>query len=373
VDLHGETIETYISPTDGDVGMAREFPMVETDAIRFLLAGNGNAKLIMNNTTMKKPTATLLWHERADMPLPRGGYIAGVVDQKFLIAGGSFWENGKKQWSGRTDLFDPTANAWERSTPLPAPRSDAGVVNVGNALYVFGGGADGDICNDAWVFQDRKWTALPGAKLPEARLQPVAVAHAGLIYLMGGLSTPGVYTTATSNFWVWNPQTPEAGWKMLPELPGPGRFAHAMVTVDEKIYVLGGCTGHESGDVRNLYDVYFYDPKSSEWRQLAILPVARRAWWAVAFEGKILVLGGYTDAFEDQVFLYDPASGDFQEIGRMPHGLADAKFFWIGNSLLTAGGESGNRTRGLWTLQAQVASALQVTGIAPVEGHATEN
>ncbi len=39
VDLHGGTIETYHAPSDGIVGMIREFPVVEPDNIMFLVTG----------------------------------------------------------------------------------------------------------------------------------------------------------------------------------------------------------------------------------------------------------------------------------------------------------------------------------------------
>lgn len=39
VDLHGSTIETYLAPSDGLVGMVREFPVVEPDSIMFLVTG----------------------------------------------------------------------------------------------------------------------------------------------------------------------------------------------------------------------------------------------------------------------------------------------------------------------------------------------
>jgi predicted deacylase len=39
VDFHGNTIETYLSPSDGSLGMIREFPVVEPNVELFIVTG----------------------------------------------------------------------------------------------------------------------------------------------------------------------------------------------------------------------------------------------------------------------------------------------------------------------------------------------
>ena len=55
---------------------------------------------------------SLVWRERAALPVPRAGYIAGVLDNRFVFAGGSFWRDDQKFQSDRTDFFDPATNTW---------------------------------------------------------------------------------------------------------------------------------------------------------------------------------------------------------------------------------------------------------------------
>src|SRR6058998_475591 len=70
-------------------------------------------------------SGALQWEEKAKMPLPRAGYMAGAVSRRLLLAGGSHWTNGKKLWSNRADFFDPSLNQWSPAPPLPDERSDA--------------------------------------------------------------------------------------------------------------------------------------------------------------------------------------------------------------------------------------------------------
>ena len=51
--------------------------------------------------------------DRAPMPLPRGGCAVGVLDGRMILAGGTYWSEGRKIWSDRVDFFDPVANRWE--------------------------------------------------------------------------------------------------------------------------------------------------------------------------------------------------------------------------------------------------------------------
>src|SRR5215467_6512487 len=82
---------------------------------------------------------SLVWRERASLPLPRTGYIGGVVDNRYVVAGGSYWVRDHKLWTSRVDIFDPHQNKWITATPLPEARGDAASVVVGNCLHAFGG------------------------------------------------------------------------------------------------------------------------------------------------------------------------------------------------------------------------------------------
>ncbi len=294
---------------------------------------------------------TLVWRERAPVSRARAGYMAGVIEGKYVIAGGSDWVNHQKQWTDEVDIFDPLGNAWAAGTRLPEPRSDAASVVFDNALYVFGGGQHDEVRRDALVFRRGTWHALPAGELPEPRVYSVAVADRGLIYLVGGMSDHTKWDSLSNQLWVWNPHSPNTGWRKLAPIPGPGLITEAVAAVRGKIYVLGGAkTGGK--DVVNVKTAYEYDVRGNRWTVLPDLPIERRCWWGMPFGNEMLLFGGVTTTYESDVFAYRPSTKELTRISRMPHGLCDAKFFPIGNSIYGMGGESGSEIRGPWTLEA---------------------
>jgi N-acetylneuraminic acid mutarotase len=125
-----------------------------------------------------------------------------------------------------------------------------------------------------------------------------------------------------------------------------------MAEIDGSIYVFGGATTGPK-DVQNLADAYKYDPAGKTWARLPDLTIANRAWWAVGLGHRALILGGYTNDFAREVYVYNPG-GNLQPASPLPHGLADAKFFRIGNLIVGAGGEAAPGIRGKWTLETEI-------------------
>jgi N-acetylneuraminic acid mutarotase len=308
----------------------------------FLLMG---AVLLVNPTNIG-----LTWTRLADLPRAVAGYMSGVLGEKLLIAGGSYWEDGKKHWTGQVQIFDPEKNVWSEGAALPEPRSDAAAAILDGVFYAFGGGSHDEVRRDALSFDGRRWQRTEAATLPEARLYAVAIACGDSIYVIGGLSKPLDYTTVTDTFWRWRPG--QAGWEALPRLPGPGRISHAVAEIGGRIYVFGGATAAPSG-VRNLADAYSFDPSTGAWTRLPDLPLAARAWWAVGLRDGALLVGGYSDEFLPGVWKYEVSSG-LRDAGGLPHALADAKFFRLRNVVLGAGGEAGVRIRSRSTLRTHV-------------------
>jgi len=295
----------------------------------------------------------LVWKQRAPLPLPRSGYMAGVINGKYVVAGGSYWVGKKKHWSTEVDIFNPSANTWSKAASLPEPRSDAASAVYDGTLYVFGGASPEQVRKDALEFRNGKWNALPAADLPEPRLYSVAVACKGSIYLLGGMSKSGDYSSVSNAFWVWNPSKPKEGWQVLPPVPGPGLINQAMAAVNGKIYVLGGAT-HGGENVVNVKTAFEFDPETSKWARLGDLPIARRCWWGLGLSNKILLFGGYTATYERDVLAYQLPSGDLVNAGEMPHGICAAEFVHVGDSIIGTGGEVAPGVRGKWTIEAHL-------------------
>lgn len=294
----------------------------------------------------------LSWKEMADLPRSVAGYMAGVVNGKLLIVGGTYWEDKQKHWSDLVQVYDPATNQWTNDTPLPMPRSDAASAVLKNDLYLFGGGSGNDVRKDGLVLHQGKWSPVANADLPEPRQFAGAIASGGYIYVLGGV--PGSnYGTVAATFWRWKPNMKE--WEVLPPLPGLGRISMAMAEIEGKIYVFGGATTGPK-DVQNLSDAYRYDPGKRSWVSLPDLGIANRAWWAVGVGSRALILGGYTNDFAADVYIYE--NNSLKKTSPLLHPLADAKFFRIGNKIIGAGGEAAPGIRGKWTMEAEIPAGM---------------
>src|SRR6478672_891851 len=106
-------------------------------------------KLIWGMVLLTPLLSSTQWKERAPLPQARAGCAAGVIGNRMVVAGGSYWEADKKFWSDRTDLFDPKTNTWAAGPPMPEPRSDSASATYKDRMYVFGGVANGGLSADA--------------------------------------------------------------------------------------------------------------------------------------------------------------------------------------------------------------------------------
>lgn len=283
------------------------------------------------------------------MPLPRAGCSVGALDGRLVVAGGTLWEGDRKVWHARVDRFDPRSNQWEACPPLPRPLGDAAGAVLGEALHVFGGGADGSAERSVWRFQGGAWSELAEAALPAPRRSALAAVHEGTVYLLGGYEGKELASAAAS-LWAWRPG---GRWEERAARPGPVRFSPAVASVAGRIIVAGGAT-LDGAAVRNLDDIFAYDPKADAWSTIGRLPVASRAASGLADGSRFLYIGGYTDRFERAVLALDLATGRTAPAGELPHGLADTRFLRVGGRILGVSGECGVKLRGPWTLEAGV-------------------
>jgi hypothetical protein len=70
------------------------------------------------------------------MPLPREGYMAGIVDETLVIAGGNYWDRGEKRWTARVDIFDPMIVLWQPSVPQCPCRKAMQVLRLSEARSI---------------------------------------------------------------------------------------------------------------------------------------------------------------------------------------------------------------------------------------------
>ncbi len=135
---------------------------------------------------------------------------------------------------------------------------------------------------DVRAQQDSTGYWISRSPLPTPRQE---VAHAvlnGKIYVPGGLAAGGTGSTVVD---VFDPAS--NSWLSAAPLPEPLHHL-GLATANSKLYVLGGYVGNSFIATDHVYE---FDPDSNSWQQKSSMLVARGAHIAIAFEGKIFVMG----------------------------------------------------------------------------------
>lgn len=282
------------------------------------------------------------WETCGSMPDPRAGCAVAAEGDTVVVAGGTYWEDGRKIWSSRADRFAPADGAWRPLPDLPHPIGDAaGVVRQGRFIVIGGGTAD-RIFADLWAFEGNGWVRQ-GAPLPAPRRSCAVVPCGDGLMVVGGLTAgPTDYAAATTVVWRGGP----SGWTTAAPLPGPGRLAFAAGACDGRVIVAGGFAAATDGGVVNLDEILAYDPAADRWELLGRLPTPARGVAGLAWPGVgLLVLGGYTDGFVSDIWRVDAGGGGVHPAGRLPTAVADGRFVWCGGRVVGLTGEDGIKLR----------------------------
>ncbi|MEM9644412.1 MAG: kelch repeat-containing protein, partial [Planctomycetota bacterium] len=229
--------------------------------------------------------------------------------------------------------------------PLPeAVASFGAAVNDGN-VYVYGGHVGQThqhSCENTtgafWCLDaDRAiWQELPSGPA----LQGLAlVAHGESLIRLGGMyatNEPGEAEAMYSTDSVMRFDTLTRRWHDLPSLPSV-RSSHDAVTIEDKVYVVGGWGMDSDGDVHwhdqgLVLDLNVDEPTWDRFDQ----PFERRALSVAVHEGKLYAIGGLTsdDDISNEVNVYDPVTGCWSRAPDLPGGYMNG----FGSSCWTQGG-----------------------------------
>ena len=209
------------------------------------------------------PGAKLHWRKSTPLPEPRAGHAAGLLDGKFVIAGGTWWEGEKGNWtqkifSASTHAFDPETESWERLPDAPFPFGYSAYAVVENRLYVLGG-FDGKqeirkILRLSRQGDEYQWEVF--GELPRTRLFGWAGSSGSSLYLLGGVErfeptdeagTCCTSKTATNSLSVLDTAAPDKGWRELSPYPGGKRWLFAAAGNGESFWLFGGIDIPEAG------------------------------------------------------------------------------------------------------------------------------
>src|SRR5262249_38884771 len=148
----------------------------------YLIGGFGTVTNRPTSEVVVYTLKTKQWSQAADLPAPRGGHAALVLDNKIHVVGGG---NSRSTIADHS-VFDPASNRWSERAPLPQSEGSPAAVAFGGKLYAIGGRSGRRDFGDVFVYDPSRdsWSAGP---LIEPRATSGAIVFQS-IYLIGGES-----------------------------------------------------------------------------------------------------------------------------------------------------------------------------------------
>jgi hypothetical protein len=340
------------------------------------------------------PMLRITWHLGPDLPQGFQDSDGGIVDNTLITVAGfcqgedvpskpGKYPRGFLQQAWGLDLAHRAAG-WVSLPAFPGhARQELFGAVVADELYLWGGisYSTPNTYADGWKLSHAggtwTWQALPGLPWP---LCAGAVAVIGTrIYVMGGADYDGAAFYTANNRSGTNPNLgahlitfdtagPGAGWQMLPDCPGTPRWVHAMGSVDQRLYVIGGATGNSC----TVTDNWRFEPATAKWVPLADLPISSGNFpsgSSIVFENRYLVLpGGFqfgctvrngsslppygtgskapqpgaaSQVYFNDVFVYDTRTDRFGRADPLPLNNNLPMTVLAGSELFLVGGETG--------------------------------
>lgn len=242
------------------------------------------------------------------LPAPSAYGAAWVLDDGIVVAGGAN-EAGTLDavWMLRNDCGDVTVRVLPE---LPVPVEQGAAARDGAMLYLVGGLTNGTPSNGLYGCDTAtfRWRLL--GELPESLVQPVAMAHDGMLYIWGGYDP--VEKRALDYGYRYD--TAAERWERIDGVPDGGTLtgAAAVVLPSGRLLVAGGVDRDIFTEALRLppdkireyqrqtpeayrfrRKMWLFDPPTARWEPLGEAPVTARAGAVLVATGQgIVLLGG---------------------------------------------------------------------------------
>lgn len=225
------------------------------------------------------------WVKKSSMPQGGAVFGAAVVNGKIYAFGGYRYNGTLYSTTGE---YDPATDTWTKKALMPTPRTEFATVAYENKIYLIGGMEDDAFpLNTVEVYDPatNSWTAKASMPTSLGRMQAHLVN--GKIYVIGGIFRYPVPDGVSDATKVYDPRSDS--WSSAASIPNPV-YGYASAVIDDKIYVMAGCT--PSGSLVTNTN-HIYDPLADKWTLGAPLPKAVGGASAGATTGAVAPKGIY--------------------------------------------------------------------------------
>lgn len=237
-----------------------------------------------------------------------------------IVAGGTHWEGGQKNWLSAMHALEPQSSAWRRAGHLQAPAA-YGIPLAGGFL----GGSDGKApLKEVFDFDGEKSARLPIPGLPDHLvLAAGGPMESGEVVVCGGAADAADLAGLSQKAFLLRNGAVEA----LPDFPGRPVGIAASAVVSGHLYLFGGAHWDAAhSQVENSSQSWCLAVKERVWVPLPPLPYAVRGVSAVKLNDEwIYLAGGYRsegpgagEGFTEQAFLFSTRSREFRPAKSLP-------------------------------------------------------
>lgn len=252
------------------------------------------------------------WSVAEPLPQPIANAAAAAINERIFLAGGSYYADDSSAvptisatlWSWAESVQEGQANQqsrWRDHGSLPAPLAGAGLVAVGNELYLIGGWDGEKMHSELWRARPTTDASTPVTwdlvnHMELARAFFGVVLFQDKIYIVGGHDGQQPLSRADAF-------DPVSGtWTPLPPLVTP-RSGLALTTDDRSVFAFGGgwdysVSNHERFDPTTKLWSNFPSPVLGEWRHM----IAYRQ------DNNLYLIGGWSDDYLDVHLMYKSLS-----------------------------------------------------------------
>jgi N-acetylneuraminic acid mutarotase len=142
------------------------------------------------------------WTRKADMPTARAGLSTSVVDGRIYAIGGTHQCNGVNDFTALSTVeeYDPVTDRWARKADMPGPRVGVTAEVLDGKIYVIGGGHRLETFTTVEEYDPAEDTWAKKASMQVARAVLSASVVNGKIYAIGGVDFPMVYLSTVEEY-----------------------------------------------------------------------------------------------------------------------------------------------------------------------------
>ena len=242
----------------------------------------------------------ITWQLGPNLPEFRKGGCSGALDGKVISVFGM-----RQPWGEMATMYvyDPQTNWWSRAPEAPVGQCYVQGTECGDAFYSIGGrgalqrGRVHPACLRLTIRDGRYgWTRIQDLNEPRGWAPSTTIGSR--LYVFGG--SLGGHGPCLSSVEMLDTADPQANWEKIADIPGESRGWLGAAAVKDKIYVFGGTHFFEpkptkGSDRKGFKDVFRFDPATGQWQNMADLPYHLAGMDSCVYKNRyIIVVGGHT-------------------------------------------------------------------------------